>query len=61
MFQSPTAIAFINSTFLNENGFNCIVYDMNSPFFVANMSVYGYDNFDKPDTYKSIVYKFQKK
>jgi len=54
-FESPTANAFINSTFIKEHEFDAIVYDLNFPFFVANMSVYGYDHFDKPASYKSIV------
>ncbi|XP_055316376.1 uncharacterized protein LOC129576024 [Sitodiplosis mosellana] len=59
-FDSATAIAFVNSTFVGEHGLNVIVYDLNSPFFVANMSIYGYDTFDKPETFKSIVTKHKK-
>lgn len=55
LFQSPTAIAFVNSSFLGEHGIDAIAYDLNSPFFEANMSVYGYNYNDKPKTYKPLV------
>jgi len=40
-FDSPTAIALINTTFVGEMEFNAVAYDMNAEHFVANMSVYG--------------------
>ncbi|XP_031630808.1 uncharacterized protein LOC116345515 [Contarinia nasturtii] len=59
-FDSPTAIAFINSTYLSEHQVNVIAYDLNNPYFEANMSVYGYDSRVKPDSYKPIVIKSKK-
>lgn len=52
--QSPTAVAFVNTTFIKEDSLDVIVYDLNSPGFIANMSVYGY-HYPKPLGYKSIV------
>jgi len=40
-FNSPTAIAMVNTSFMAEKEFNAIVYDMNTEHFVANMSIYG--------------------
>ncbi|KAG4066715.1 hypothetical protein HA402_007351 [Bradysia odoriphaga] len=40
-FNSPTAMAMINTSFIGEQEFNAVAYDMNTEHFVANMSVYG--------------------
>jgi len=40
-FDSPTAVALLNTTFVGETEFNAVAYDMNADHFVANMSVYG--------------------
>ncbi|KAG4066548.1 hypothetical protein HA402_007184 [Bradysia odoriphaga] len=39
--NSPTAMAMINTSYVGEQEFNAVAYDMNTEHFVANMSVYG--------------------
>lgn len=53
--QSPTAVAFLNSSFIHENEFSAIVYDLSAVMFVANVSIFGYDEVFKPVTYQSIL------
>lgn len=53
--QSPTATAFLNSSFIQPHRFNAIVYDLNRPQFTVNINVYGYNTSDKPVLYKSIL------
>lgn len=53
--QSPTAIAFINSTFVLQNEFSAVTYDMNAEHFVANVSIYGFKNFGAQTVYEEIV------
>lgn len=55
LFQSSSAILFLNSSFIRENSFNAMVYDLNSPAFTATMSIYGYTDSDKPTKWKSII------
>lgn len=55
-FQYPTATAFINSSFVGENKLNAIVYDLNTPWFIANMTIFGYRGY-KPAAYSPIVQK----
>ncbi|XP_037047722.1 uncharacterized protein LOC119082326 [Bradysia coprophila] len=40
-FNSPTAMAMINTSYVGEQEFNAVAYDMNTEHFIANMSVYG--------------------
>ncbi|XP_055321222.1 uncharacterized protein LOC129577743 [Sitodiplosis mosellana] len=54
-FDSPTATAFLNSSFIQPHSFNAIVYDLNRPQFTVNFNVYGYRASDKPSQYKSIL------
>lgn len=54
LLQTPTAVAFINSTFVSEHRVDAIVYDLNFPEFEANMTVYGY-KWSRPGSYKPIV------
>lgn len=53
-FQSPTAMAMVNTSFVGEQEFNAIVYDMNTEHFMANMSVYGIVSKKKPDHFLGI-------
>lgn len=48
-------MAFINTTFIDEHGINVIVYDLSEEWFRANVSIWGYDAWDKPPGYKPIV------
>lgn len=52
--QSPTAIAFINTTFVQQSEFSAVTYDMNAEYFTANISVYGFKNFNS-QSYKEII------
>lgn len=52
--QSPTAIAFINTTLITEHAMSAVVYDMNRDSFTANLSIYGYDEWEKPSNYTPI-------
>lgn len=54
-FQSPTAMALVNSTFISDTEFSAVVYDMNSGHFVANMTIYGFKNGYKPSTYFKLI------
>ncbi|XP_037036840.1 uncharacterized protein LOC119074664 [Bradysia coprophila] len=54
-FDSPTAMVMINTTFVGENEFNGIVYDMNSEHFVANMSVYGIKILSRPYHFEGVI------
>ncbi|XP_037046648.1 uncharacterized protein LOC119081670 [Bradysia coprophila] len=54
-FNSPTAIAFINSTFILKQELSAIAYDMNTEHFMANVSIYGFRNFGLETTYKEII------
>jgi len=54
-FSTPTAVAFVNSTFLKKDSLDVIVYDLNSPYFIANMSVYGFHYAQVGADYKPIV------
>lgn len=53
--QSPTAIAFINSTFVLRREFSAIVYDMNTEHFMANVSIYGFKNSGLKATHMEII------
>lgn len=55
LLQTPTAVAFVNSTFVKKDSINVIVYDLNSPYFIANMSVYGFHYAHVGTNYKPIV------
>jgi len=55
-FNSPTAIAFVNTTFVLKNEFSTIAYDMNVEHFVANVSIYGLKNIGRSSELTS-VYK----
>ncbi|XP_031638359.1 uncharacterized protein LOC116350645 [Contarinia nasturtii] len=54
-FNSPTATAFLNSSFIQPHSFSAIVYDLNRPQFTVNFNVYGYQASEKPTQYKSIL------
>ncbi|KAJ6639949.1 hypothetical protein Bhyg_12697 [Pseudolycoriella hygida] len=54
-FNSPTAIALINTTFVNENEFNAVVYDLNTEHFVANMSIYGIKAQTRPENFLGLI------
>lgn len=47
-------MALINTTFVGEQEFNAVVYDMNSEQFVANMSVYGIRG-HRPDGFVGVI------
>lgn len=40
-FQSPTAMVLVNTSFVAENEFSAVVYDMYGDRFTANFSVFG--------------------
>lgn len=54
-FQSPTAMVLINSSFVKEQEFNAIVYDMNTEHFVANISIYGIKSRMRPVDYVGLL------
>lgn len=45
----------VNTSFVGEQEFNGMVYDMNTEHFVANMSVYGMVGENKPDHFSGIL------
>lgn len=47
-------MALINTTFVAEQDFSAVAYDMNTDHFVANMSVYGYRSFT-PSLYVNLL------
>lgn len=55
ILQSATAVAFVNSTFIEENQFSAIVYDLSAYNFIANVSIFGYENGLKPVDYRPIL------
>ncbi|KAJ6648691.1 hypothetical protein Bhyg_03922 [Pseudolycoriella hygida] len=50
-FNSPTAVAMLNTSYIGEQEFNAVAYDINTDHFVANMSV----NKERPDTFTGLV------
>jgi len=54
-FSSPTAVAMINTTFVKEQEFNAIVYDMNTEHFIANMSIYGIKTLQRPADFPGLI------
>ncbi|KAJ6643356.1 hypothetical protein Bhyg_08316, partial [Pseudolycoriella hygida] len=50
-FNSPTAMALLNTTFISDKEFSSVAYDMNVDHFVANVSVYGYKPSFIPESY----------
>ncbi|XP_037035160.1 uncharacterized protein LOC119073661 [Bradysia coprophila] len=54
-FNSPTAMALINTTFISEESFNSVAYDMNTEHFVANISIYGFDYLPSPYNYVNLL------
>lgn len=55
LLQSPTATAFLNSSFIEAQSFNAMVYDLSRSEFTVKYNVYGYNANDKPSHYKSIL------
>lgn len=53
-YQSPTAVALINSTFALDRSFSAITYDVNTDHFMANVSIYGFENRYQP-TYQETI------
>jgi len=54
-FNSPTAMAMVNTTFISDSEFSMVVYDMNVEHFVANMSIYGFKKGYKPNDYFNLI------
>lgn len=54
-FQSPSAIVFLNSSFIDTHQVNAVVYDLNQPEFSASIAVYGYDLPNMRDSYEKII------
>ncbi len=48
-------MVLINTTFVGENEFNAVVYDINAEQFVANMSVYGLHRKRRPNGFVGII------
>lgn len=55
-FNSPTAMALVNTTFVKEQEFNAAVYDMSTEHFVANMSVYGLRTLERPTDFLGLLF-----
>jgi len=53
--NSPSAVVFLNSSFIDTHQVNAVVYDLNLPEFSASMAVYGYDLPNLRDSYQKIV------
>lgn len=54
-FQSPTAMALVNTTYISEKEFSTVAYDMNTEHFVANISIYGFKDGFKPTDYVNLI------
>lgn len=52
--QSPTAIVFLNTSYIAEHSVNTIVYDLNKSQLTGNMSIYGFETKNKPENFKVI-------
>ncbi len=48
-------MVLVNTSFVGEQEFNAVVYDMNSEHFVANFSVFGISVERRPSGFKRIV------
>ncbi|KAJ6645712.1 hypothetical protein Bhyg_00920 [Pseudolycoriella hygida] len=54
-FNSPTAMVMVNTTFVSEQEFNAVVYDLNREHFHAKMSVYGIKSSRRPYRFVGVI------
>jgi len=54
-FNSPTAMVLVNTSHVGEQEFNAVAYDMNTPHFMANMSVYGIIAKERPKEFLGVI------
>ncbi|KAJ6643969.1 hypothetical protein Bhyg_08934 [Pseudolycoriella hygida] len=52
---SRTAMALVNQSYVGDQEFNSVVYDMNSERFAANFSVYGIKSMSRPNGFLRIL------
>lgn len=48
-------MALVNTSFVSEQEFNAVTYDMNSDSFIANFSVYGIKSSNRPNRFTGIL------
>lgn len=48
-------MVMINTTFVHEQDFNAVVYDINAEHFVANMSIYGIKSSSRPVAFLGVI------
>lgn len=47
-------MAFLNSSFISQNEFSAIVYDLTMQSFQANITIFGYENVNNINSYRPI-------
>lgn len=48
-------MVMINTSYVFEQEFNAVAYDMNTEHFVANMSVYGIESVFRPSNFEGVI------
>ncbi len=48
-------MVLVNTSFVDEQEFNAVAYDMNREHFVANISVYGIKAAFRPDKFLGVI------
>lgn len=48
-------MVMVNTSYVGEQEFNAVVYDMNTEHFVANMSVYGIRSNFRPLDFEGVI------